>query len=49
MIKKIIDFIREYGYAFYIGGILGFVDISFLDYKWWIIVVPTIILIEIRK
>lgn len=42
--KKFLNYLKEGSWALYLGGILAVADLNALDYKWWIIVAPTIFL-----
>jgi len=42
-----INSILKYAWCFYFGAILGICDITLYNIKWWIIIVPTLILIAI--
>lgn len=42
--------IKHYGYAVYLGFILSvLVDLSVMDWKWWVIIVPVIVLVCVRE
>jgi hypothetical protein len=45
-----LKFMREHGYAFYLGASLGwFGHLTLTDSGWWAIAIPTIILVVISK
>ena len=37
-------FLKDAGWIIYLGGILTIVNTSLLNWQWWVIVVPTILL-----
>ena len=39
--------IKKYIYCVWLGGSLGYADITISNYKYWVIVVPTIIFVSI--
>lgn len=41
---KIKKFLKEGAWTIYLGGSLSLIDLYCLDWKWWAIIVPTIIL-----
>lgn len=42
--QKIKKQLLESAWAMYLGGILNLVSLNCLDWKWWAIILPTIIL-----
>jgi len=42
--KTVVKFIKEYGLAFYLGSILSIAHLGVENWKWWVIVVPVLIL-----
>lgn len=46
--KKFKQQLIRVSYGAYLGGILGFFDISVLSYEFYIILIPTVILAETK-
>jgi hypothetical protein len=44
--KKFLNYLKESAWVIYLGGILSVAELYANDYKWWIIVLPTILLNE---
>lgn len=42
-------FIRRYAWIIYLSAILSIAGLNITDWKWWIICVPVIILVQISK
>lgn len=45
MIKKIL---AEYGWCMWLGFALGIINVSVFDWHWFLVVVPTCLLVSIR-
>jgi len=41
-------FLKDAGWILYLGGVLGIVDTTILNYQWWVIIVPTILLVAYK-
>ncbi len=46
---KVSQDLRKSGYAFYLSFILGIIDLSIMDWQFWAIIVPTIILVNWKR
>jgi hypothetical protein len=48
-----IEFLKRYGWCIWLGFSMGIADIGVTNWKWWVIVIPIIILVgiygELRK
>jgi hypothetical protein len=42
-------FIKNYLWSFYLGGILAMVHVSFLNWEWWVIVIPTVLFVQMSE
>ena len=38
-------FFKDFGWAFYLGGALGYVDITFMMVEYYIVFIPTMLLV----
>jgi len=38
--------VKNYLYTFWLGGSLAYADLTISNYKYWIIIVPTIVLVS---
>lgn len=39
------EFLKDAGWILYLGGILQIVNINMSKWQWWVIIVPTILLV----
>jgi hypothetical protein len=44
-----IHFLKHYGYAIFLGFIPSVAGINILDWQWWIMTMPIIILVNWRE
>jgi hypothetical protein len=42
-------FIKEHGFAMFLGGVLIVVGVNIMMWEWWVILVPTIFLVQWRS
>ena len=43
------DFLINYSWCIWLGGTLGLLGINVNSWKWWVIVVPIVILVNLSK
>jgi hypothetical protein len=41
-----IEFLKRYGWCIWLGFSMGIADIGVMNWKWWVIVIPTILLVS---
>lgn len=42
------EWIKDWGYAWYLGASLAFMDIHLWNIQWWLVVVPIVYLVNWR-
>jgi hypothetical protein len=44
-----IRFLKEYGWTMYLGGALALLEVGFTNWRYWAIMIPMIILVQLKK
>jgi hypothetical protein len=40
-----IEFLKRYGWSIWLGSSMSIANITVMNWKWWVIIIPTIILV----
>jgi len=47
--KGFLKFVLKYSWCMYMGAVVSIAGVYILNWKWWVIVLPIIVLVELSK